>query len=57
MISRDQRVKAGKSGREPSGNHQEQAPAIEKGRHAAKAIANEDVEAAASGLAAASSAW
>src|SRR5216683_2275065 len=36
----------GKSGDGAAGNHQEQAPAIEKGRHAAKAIANEDVETA-----------
>ncbi len=29
-----------------TGNHQEQAPAIEKRRHASKAVANENVEAA-----------
>src|SRR6266852_3152887 len=41
---------AGKSGDGAAGNHQEQAPAIEKGRHASKAITNEDVEAAGLGI-------
>src|SRR6266852_6762388 len=41
---------AGERGYGATGNHQEQAPAIEKGRHAAKAITNEDVEAAGFGV-------
>src|SRR5229473_4594663 len=41
---------AGEGGYGAAGNHQEQAPAIEKGRHASKAITNEDVEAAGLGI-------
>src|SRR5713226_9516904 len=41
---------AGERGYGATGNHQEQAPAIEKGRHASKAITNEDVEAAGLGI-------
>src|SRR4029077_16139093 len=33
-----------------AGNHKEQAPAIEEGRHATEAIANENVEAAGFGI-------